>query len=454
MKPPFYAKDMSLEAKTFLYACAFWTVAADENLKPHEQDWLVKQFGPDGVTKSLDEFVALESREFFEAFDRAAAALSDTERSAIYPKLEAWLASCAGVDGFADAAERDTIGKVRERLSLDSEIRRLKDGGFLPAAGSVAAVQPKPSATVAAHARQGLKTEETRSLCGHAADVTGVAISPDGRYVLSGSEDGAVKFWDFEQAAELRTFKGHAMGVTSVCFCRGGNGALSGDRLGELRMWAVDSGKAVWSQDQKRNGGVTGVAVSADGRTAAACSDVGMVVLRDVTQGAEVRSFGERKRGALRAVAFSPDGARVLAGGDDRTIRAWEAATGRDAGVFAAHQDGVMGVGFSPDGRTVVSASRDNTVRLWDAATGSEFRVFKGHTFTVMSACFSPSGRHVLSASWDHTVKVWDVESGRAVVTLESLGGQFSCGAFHPDGRRIAVGGSDKTIYLVNLELG
>ncbi len=80
---PFYAKDFSTHAQVFLYACAFWTVAADEELKSTEQKWLKEQFGEDGATNSLDDFIALGSDDFFDAFYEASDKLTDEERTAV-----------------------------------------------------------------------------------------------------------------------------------------------------------------------------------------------------------------------------------------------------------------------------------------------------------------------------------------------------------------------------------
>lgn len=436
-EPPFFAKDMSVEARTFLYACAFWAVAADQKLRTAEQAWLVEQFGQEGATQSLEEFVALESGEFFTAFDSAAAALSDEERRVIYLGLEAWLLSCAEADGAAADEEKQIIEKIKARLSLDRKIARLT-GAPAPAAPPQAAATPET-----------VGEGETGTLTGHDSEINAVCLSPDGRAVLSGDEAGVVKVWDFGGGSEMGSFDLHEMGVMDVCFCPDGRSAVSGDRMGLLKRWDVESGNVIWSKSERGRGGVTAIDVSPDGKSVAASSDIGMVVVRDLENGDPVCEFGERRRGCVRCVCFSPAGSPVAFGGDDRTVRLWDAKTRAETTTFEGHGDGVMTVCFSPDGRTVVSGSRDNTLRLWEVESGKELQLFEGHTFTVYSACFSPDGRHILSGAWDHTVKLWDAKSARQIFNLESVDARFSGIAFHPDGRHVVAGGSDNAIHVV-----
>jgi WD40 repeat protein len=71
--------------------------------------------------------------------------------------------------------------------------------------------------------------------------------------------------------------------------------------------------------------------------------------------------------GPVIAVAFSIDGRRLVSGGNDKTIKVWDAAMGTELLTLRGHRDGVTCVAFSRDGRLLISGSRDKTIRLWDS---------------------------------------------------------------------------------------
>ena len=79
----------------------------------------------------------------------------------------------------------------------------------------------------------------------------------------------------------------------------------------------------------------------------------------------------------MNAVAFSPDGSLLALALSDKTVRLWDASTGREVRKLEGHTSSVRAVAFSPDGSLLASASGDETVRLWDASTGQELHKFE-----------------------------------------------------------------------------
>ena len=157
---------------------------------------------------------------------------------------------------------------------------------------------------------------------------------------------------------------------------------------------------------------------------------------------------------SVYSVAFSPDGQTLASGSYDKTIKLWDAKSGKEISTLKGHSDGVFSVAFSPDGQTLASGSRDNTIKLWDAKSGKEISTLKGHSHDAFSVAFSPDGQTLASGSLDNTIKLWDAKSGKEISTLKGHSHDAFSVAFSPDGQTLASGSADRTIKLWDAKSG
>jgi WD40 repeat protein len=257
---------------------------------------------------------------------------------------------------------------------------------------------------------------QIRQLQGHTDDVRAVAFSPDGRFLLTGSRDRTARLWNAVSGKELYRFKGHAEGVRPVSFSPDGRLVLTGSDDGMARIWEAVAPHAETGRLGPHPGRVVSAVFSPDGKSVLTASTM-TLFLWNKESSQEIRNF-KGHTDAVNSAVFSPDGRFALSSSWDRTARIWDVKNGDEILRLEGHGDGLYATVFSPDGRFIATGSQDNTARLWDAGSGRELRIFKGHRSRVVEVAFSPDGRFILTASEDQTARLWDVSTGEELCKI------------------------------------
>ncbi len=334
--------------------------------------------------------------------------------------------------------------------------------------------------------------------------VSSLAFHPESKLIAVGSGSKTVKVWDVTTGKVVKTLKGHTQVVQGVAFSPDGTRLLSGScegnphylgKAGEVKVWDVETEVEVLNLEEGDHSGWC-VAFSPDGNRLVSGSEDDSIRIWDASNGKLSRTL--KKAGGVRAVGFNRDGRRLVSSGDDRRARVWDPATGKELLVLPEHNDCVSCVAVSPDDQMIATADSSGPVRLWNATTGEQRypspgndgtihevaltpdgrllasacadrnlllwhitgpkpargALLRGHPNLVRSVAFSPDGKRLISGSYDRTARIWDAASGKPLFPLEGHAAVVTSVAFSSDGQQVATGSDDKTVKVWDAATG
>jgi len=275
---------------------------------------------------------------------------------------------------------------------------------------------------------------------------TPIAFSPDGMKIASDSSQGnAVTIWDAVTGSQLASLVGHLRPVCSLAFSPDGEWLVSGSNDSSIKLWSASRGKLIRTFLGQK-GAITSLAFSPDGHLLASGSADKTVVILAPTTGTRIETLVGQSE-AIEAVSFSPNGLTLVSASDDGTLRAWEVSTGKEVWNSLSKMGPMSSAALSQDGRWVASAGADTMIRVWDRNSGTQFKTLRGDKSWIDGLEIAPNGDYLVSSESDGTLQTWEIPSWKKKLEIAERKG-FGRVALSPNGNLLASSrGGDIKVY-------
>ena len=329
---------------------------------------------------------------------------------------------------------------------------------------------------------------------GHFGGITSLAVTPDARRCVCGSDDGTLRVWDIETGIYLTVQGGFKSPIGSLVVSNDRR-CISASNDISLRVWDIATGKCervleghtgpikalfinsdgtqcisgssdetirIWDIEQEEClkvlegfiGGFDTLCIIPDKKQCVGSSWDNSLRVWDIESGQCLRIL-EGHRGMILSLATTPDGKLCVSGATDRTIRVWNLETGLCLMTLEGHIGPVTSLKIIRKGTRCISGSSDNTLRIWDIDTGVCLKTLEGYSNYINTIFVTDYGKRCISGSYDGNLFIWDIDSGASIKkVLNSYEGRINALAITPDGKTCVSGSDDTAIRVWDLETG
>jgi WD40 repeat protein len=276
------------------------------------------------------------------------------------------------------------------------------------------------------------------------SEVLAVVTSQDGKFFVTGHQDGKVRLWDTQDGQLIHTYSGHSGSVNTVAIAPDGDWLVSGSEDNKIKRWDVKTNLCLFTYSG-HSGSVNTVAIAPDGDWLVSGSEDNKIKRWDVSTNECIQTYiGHSK--SVKALTIAPDGSWFASGSGDKTLKRWNTETAACLNTYSGHEYVVHTIALATDGTWLMSGSRDNTLKQWETKTANCIYTYTGSQYRVRAVAISVDNSWLVSCSNDKMLKRWDFKTGKCIQTYTGHLNTVKTVAIAPDGSWLVSGSRDNTL--------
>ncbi len=290
---------------------------------------------------------------------------------------------------------------------------------------------------LAALARDCLKSPLTirskKTLFTNGANITCLAIHPEGKVLAAGSNDQRILLWDLPDGdLQPEPLLGPVPVTRSLVFSPDGSLVAGANSDNRIRVFRWLNGQMLKTLEGHQ-AMVRALVIHPDGRTLFSAGFDGQIRFWRFPYGPELKVL-EPGCGEIFSLALGSKGRQLMSGGTDGQVRVWTVPEGALARQITGQQNSITHLSANPGGDLVACAGRNERISLWNFTSGGLVRAIDHQAGPVTALCLHPNEQVLFSGHQNGTIALWNLSTGMMIDQLAGHQNPINAFVITPDG--------------------
>ncbi len=295
-------------------------------------------------------------------------------------------------------------------------------------------------------------------LSGHRSSIRGLVVTPDNKYLVSGSKDKTIKIWNLSTGSLIKTLYGHKEGLESVILSPDGKYIISytgrdtSQKNSEIIIWKFDTGQIIQTIEHKGDP-IYSIAITLDGNYIVCGTDKGQIRIWKLSSGDLIRIIKgyQKHKYIIDCIGVMDESKVIFTFSHDKLIRTLNLDSGK---IVKTWEERHKKFKISLNGCYMISVTTDNTIKIWDLLKSKLMHLIGGKRKYYGSLVISPSSKYLLCRSSNpNSIEIIDINSEKTIKKITRLTNSTNC-AFFSDERYFISCGYEKELEVWDLFRG